>query len=101
MDPLLGVASITIVRRSVPLRRFYSASGHNSLYQFWTHENHAERIYSDKFIEQKIEYIHQNPVRASYVRLPEDFVFSSASNYAGLPSVLEVEIMSLARKTIK
>ena len=30
--------------------------------QLWTHENHAELIYSQKFIEQKVEYIHDNPV---------------------------------------
>ena len=91
-------------RKTWMLRQFAQAAGkhrRNSHYQFWTHENHAEHIYSDKFIEQKIEYIHQNPVRASYVRLPEDYIFSSASNYAGLPSVLEVEIMSLLWKTIK
>ena len=72
----------------------------NSHYQFWTHENHAEHIYSDKFMEQKINYIHQNPVRAGYVHLPEDYVFSSASNYACLPSVLEVDILPLVWKTI-
>jgi REP element-mobilizing transposase RayT len=30
----------------------------NTEYQFWTHENHAEIIYSEKFISQKIDYIH-------------------------------------------
>jgi hypothetical protein len=40
---------------------------------------------SDKFVEQKIGYIHQNPVRGGYVRLPEEYLYSSSSNYAGLP----------------
>jgi len=41
-----------------------SAKGHerNSKYQFWSYENHAEQIYSDKFVKQKLEYIHMNPV---------------------------------------
>jgi hypothetical protein len=40
----------------------------NSKYQFWTHENYSEYVYSNKFIEQKIEYIHNNPVRAGIVQ---------------------------------
>ncbi|GHV58754.1 hypothetical protein FACS1894182_11750 [Bacteroidia bacterium] len=43
----------------------FSAKQHtrNEKYQVWTHENHAEIIYSNKFIDQKINYIHDNPVR--------------------------------------
>jgi len=53
----------------------YAAKGHrrNENYQVWTHENHAEQIFSNKFIEQKIEYIHNNPVRAGLVEKPEDY----------------------------
>lgn len=40
----------------------YAARKHirNKAYQFWTHENHAKEIFSQKFIEQKINYIHNN-----------------------------------------
>lgn len=48
--------------------------------QVWTHENHAEIIYSQNFIEQKIEYIHNNPVRAAIVAKPEEYLYSSARN---------------------
>ena len=58
--------------------------------QVWTHENHAEHIYSDKFIKQKINYIHENPVRAGIVEKPEEYLCSSARNYAELDSVLDV-----------
>jgi REP element-mobilizing transposase RayT len=53
-------------------------------YQIWTHENHAEVVYSQKFVEQKINYIHQNPVRNELVANPEDYPCSSARNYAGM-----------------
>jgi REP element-mobilizing transposase RayT len=66
----------------------------NRKYQFWTHENHAEHIFTDKFVRQKLEYIHMNPVRAGIVRKPEDYIYSSASNYAGLESILKVEILT-------
>lgn len=70
----------------------YSANKHkrNSEYQFWTHENHAEEIYSNKFIEQKLNYIHNNPVRAGIVEKPKDYLYSSARNYSDLVSVLDV-----------
>lgn len=71
----------------------------NSKYQFWTHENHPELIYSNKFISQKIEYIHYNPVRAGIVEKPEDYLYSSARNYASLEAVLDVFILTLPWKT--
>jgi putative transposase len=70
------------------------------IYQIWTHENHAEQVFSQKFIEQKIEYIHNNPVRAGIVTRPEDYLFSSARNYAGLECLLEVEIADFKWKTV-
>jgi REP element-mobilizing transposase RayT len=80
-------------RRDWMLNLFeFSAKQHkrNSKYQVWTHENHAEIIYSNKFIEQKINYIHENPVRAGIVEKAEDYLYSSARNYADLSSVLEI-----------
>jgi len=71
----------------------------NSKYQFWTHENHAEYIYSDKFIRQKLDYIHNNPFRAEIVTNPEEYRYSSAANYAGEIGLLEVEILTTKRKT--
>ena len=71
----------------------------NSKYQFWTHENHAEYIYSDKFINQKLDYIHNNPVKAEIVVNPEEYRYSSAANYAGQEALLDVEILTTKWKT--
>ncbi len=62
-----------------------AASQHkrNNSYQVWTHENHAILLYSNDFIAQKIEYTHNNPVRSRIVQNPEDYLYSSARNYAG------------------
>jgi hypothetical protein len=62
----------------------------NEKYQIWTHENHAELIYSDKFIFQKMDYIHENPVRAGIVEKAEDYLYSSAGSFAGRPCFLEI-----------
>jgi len=69
--------------------------------QLWTHENHAELIYSQKFIEQKVDYIHDNPVRAGIVSKPEDYLYSSALNYAGLEHILEIVEVDLRWKTVR
>ena len=68
--------------------------------QVWTHENHAEEIYSQKFIEQKINYIHNNPVRSGIVEKPEHYLYSSARNYAELEYILEVIKVDFLWKTI-
>ena len=44
----------------------------NGEYQVWTHENHAIELSSNGFIESKVEYIHDNPVRSGIVRKAED-----------------------------
>lgn len=53
-------------RREWMLNLFeFSAKQHrrNEKYQVWTHENHAEIVYGNQFMDCKIRYIHENPVR--------------------------------------
>jgi REP element-mobilizing transposase RayT len=66
------------------------SSKHKS-FKFWQVGNHAIEIYSIKFTWQKINYIHNNPVRAGYVSEGYHWKYSSASNYQDMESVLEVE----------
>jgi REP element-mobilizing transposase RayT len=83
-------------RKDWMLKRFeFAAKKHkrNSNYQIWTHENHAIELHTTNFIEQKLNYIHQNPVRAGIVKNAEDYIYSSASNYASLESILEIELV--------
>ncbi|MGS0747497.1 hypothetical protein [Halpernia sp. GG3] len=44
-------------------------------------------------IKEKINYIHQNPVKEKIVTEPENYYFSSARNYADLESALNVEVV--------
>lgn len=62
-------------------------------YQIWTHENHAIELHSPYFIKQRINYIHENPVRAGIVETAENYLCSSARNYAGLDSLIEVLVV--------
>ena len=48
-------------------------------YQFWEAGNYPKLINSEKFLHQKIDYIHYNPVKKLYVHQPEDWMWSSSS----------------------
>lgn len=58
---------------------------------FWQGGNHAVVLYSPAVIRQKLDYIHRNPVRAGWVRLPEEYLYSSAIDYRGGRGLLEIE----------
>ncbi len=78
------------------LKRFeFAAKSHqrNSEYQVWTHENHAIELFSNDFITQKLNYIHNNPVRAGIVELEGEYIYSSAKNYAGLKGKIKIDFV--------
>ena len=79
---------------------YHGKRKNNQTHQIWTHENHAEHIRSQKFIEQKVEYIHNNPVRAGIVLQPEDYLYSSARNYAELDNLIDVIRIDFRWKTV-
>ncbi|SDS05728.1 REP element-mobilizing transposase RayT [Mucilaginibacter mallensis] len=83
-------------RKAWMLHEFkYYASRHsrNEKYQLWAHDNHFVELSSPAFTQQKIDYIHQNPVRAGLVYRAEDYVYSSASNYAGIDQIIDVDCL--------
>jgi len=50
--------------------------------QIWQRENWPEAIETEKFLDQKINYMYNNPVVKGYVEKPEDWIYSSARNRA-------------------
>ena len=67
------------------------SSKKHTYFKFWQVGNHAIELYSEKFVWDKINYIHNNPVEAGLVRNAEEWIYSSASNYQNMESILEVE----------
>jgi len=65
----------------------------NEQKQVWVNDSHPEECYSHEFTKTKLNYIHENPVRAGIVAKPEDYVYSSASNYAGMGGIIDVELL--------
>jgi REP element-mobilizing transposase RayT len=91
-------------RREWILERFkINASRHksNKNYQVWSHENHAVLLYSNIFIREKIEYIHNNPVKAGIVEKPEDYLYSSARNYSSLYAPIDIPLLIIPWYTYK
>lgn len=83
-------------RRDWMLKRFeFACKSHsrNEKHQFWQYGNHPEEIYTEKFLWQKLDYIHLNPVRAGIVEKASHYLYSSASNYVDGKGLLEIEIV--------
>jgi hypothetical protein len=83
-------------RREWLLEYFSKACEHLSRpqqYKVWQDGYHAEEIFSNHWIKEKIKYIHENPVKEKIVTEAENYYFSSARNYADLDSALDVEVV--------
>ncbi len=50
-------------------------------YQFWKRNSLSVGLSSPALFEQKLEYIHHNPVKAGLCLLPEEYYWSSARFY--------------------
>ncbi len=80
-------------RRSWMLWIFRSAgqrNPNNKNFQLWQHDSHPEELISNKFIDQKLEYIHNNILETGMVENPEDYLYSSARDYAGIKGLLHI-----------
>ena len=63
-------------------------SGH-----FWQQNNKPIEVWSNKVIQQKIDYIHSNPVKSGFVAEPQHWKYSSAKNFANEIGVIEIDII--------
>lgn len=68
-------------------------NGNNKDWQFWQQSNHPIELSSNSIIDQKLEYLHYNPVSAGYVESPEHWLYSSAKDYYGRKGLLDVELV--------
>jgi len=51
---------------------------------FWEEGYHGEEIFTQKFMDTKIDYIHHNPVRAGIVEKEEEYIYSSCGEFYGI-----------------
>jgi REP element-mobilizing transposase RayT len=74
----------------LPLLKYCEHLKREQNYKLWQDGNHAKVIYNKEFFYEKLNYIHQNPVQDMIVEKAEDYMFSSARNYAELSCLLDI-----------
>lgn len=62
----------------------------NEQYQFWQQDSHPQKLNNWQIMQQKLDYLHYNPVTAGLVEEPQYWLYSSASDYAGGKGLLEI-----------
>lgn len=69
--------------RSPQVLNYFSVSEIDRRYRIWQRDPLAIALYNEKILEQKLTYIHANPLQKKWnlVELPEDYYFSSADFY--------------------
>ncbi len=63
------------------LDAFREADPRRAIIKVWQDEFHPEQVHTQPFFRQKLEYMHNNPVRAGFVEDPCAWKYSSAGYY--------------------
>jgi putative transposase len=66
------------------------AKVNNKDFQFWQQHNHPIELSGNSIVQKRIDYIHENPVRAGFVEKPSDWLMSSARDYEGIQGPIEI-----------
>ncbi|MEN0054101.1 MAG: transposase [Mucilaginibacter sp.] len=76
---------------------FFEREGKNNVnnerYQFWQQGSHPVELSSNGIMDQKLEYLHSNPVTAGWVNEPEQYLYSSAIDYAGGKGLIDIVLI--------
>jgi hypothetical protein len=73
------------------LRQGRAANSNNTHFQFWRQDNRPVQLVTTAVFEQKLNYLHNNPVAEGYVELAEEYVYCSAPAIAGKQGLLNLE----------
>jgi REP element-mobilizing transposase RayT len=87
IDRLKETGSSSVLER---LQRFKLQHKTDREYQLWQEGSHPQMIVDEAMMWQKLEYIHNNPVRRGYVDDPAHWRYSSARNYSKLAALVPV-----------
>lgn len=68
-------------------------NGNNNDFQLWQQNNHPIELVGNHMINQKLNYIHKNPVKAGFAPNVLSYNYSSAPNYAGENGLIEVDLL--------
>jgi putative transposase len=83
-------------RRHWMIRQFKyydNRNSNNDTFQIWIQDNYPEEILSQEMLYSKLNYIHENPVRAGHVSKARHYFYSIASNYLTGKGILEIDFI--------
>lgn len=75
------------------LARAAQKTSKHQKYLLWQEGYHPVELSSNQIMEQKLDYLHQNPVKEGWVDTAEEYVYSSARVYAGRKGLLEIKMI--------
>ena len=62
-------------------KRAGAKNANNKIYQFWQQDNHPIELSSLSMMQQKLDYIHENPIKAGIVNEAQHYKYSSGLDY--------------------
>ncbi len=68
-------------------------NSNNKNYQFWQQHNQPIELLNNEMIDQRLAYLHYNPVDARIVDKPEHYLYSSAIDYTGGKGYVKITIL--------
>ncbi len=72
------------------MERAGKKNGNNKDWQFWQQHNKPLEITGQQMFDEKLLYMHQNPVQAGFVTKEEDWKCSSARDFCGIRGLVEL-----------
>jgi len=72
------------------MERAGKKNSNNNVWQLWQQHNNPIEIFDANMFNQKLEYIHRNPVVSGFVEHEEDWLYSSARDFHGKKVLVEL-----------
>ena len=83
-------------RREWLLNKFEFAAGRINRgvnYKLWKDGFHPVELNTNEMLDERLDYIHTNPVKEGITWYPEGYKYSSASNYSGEESIMTINLI--------
>lgn len=69
-------------------------NSNNNDWQLWQQHNHPIELNTNELMDQKLNYIHENPVKAGFVAEPHHWKYSSTIDYSGGKGLLNINFIA-------
>jgi hypothetical protein len=88
---ILNLLQVNNVKTILEQLAFYKkAHKRETTYQLWQEGIQPKLIVNEKMMNERINYIHQNPVKRGYIDDAVSWRYSSARDYEGVCGLIEV-----------